>query len=81
MPIIRSAKKKLRKDKKRTIKNIEYKRAYKETLKKIKKDGSNIKDLIKKYYSQIDKAVKRKIIHKNKGSRLKSKIKKFKSVK
>lgn len=81
MPITKSAKKKVRQDKKRTIKNLKYIKAYKETLKKIKKGGSNIKDLIKKYYSQIDKAVKRKIIHKNKGSRLKSKVKKFKSVK
>lgn len=81
MPITKSAKKKVRKDKKRTIKNLKYIKAYKETFKKIKKGGSNIKDLIKKYYLQIDKAVKRKIIHKNKGSRLKSKVKKFKSVK
>jgi len=81
MPIIKSAKKKVKKDKKRTIKNLEYIKAYRETLKKIKKGGKDVKDLIKKYYSQVDKAVKKKIIHKNKGNRLKSKVKKFKSAK
>ncbi|MCL4363945.1 30S ribosomal protein S20 [Patescibacteria group bacterium] len=77
MPIIKSAKKKVRKDKKRTERNNLYTEAYKETLKKLKKGGKNVKELVKKYYSQVDKAVKRKIIHKNKGNRLKAKVKKF----
>jgi len=81
MPIIKSAIKKVRKDKKRTIKNLEYIKAFKETFKKIKKGGKDVKELIKKYYSQIDKAVKKKVIHKNKGNRLKSKVGKLKSAK
>ncbi|MBI5127616.1 30S ribosomal protein S20 [Candidatus Roizmanbacteria bacterium] len=81
MPIIKSAKKKVRKDKKRTIENQTYVKAFKETLKEIKKGGKNVKELAKKYYSQIDRAVKKNVIHKNKGNRLKSKIKKFLSAK
>lgn len=70
MPIIKSAIKKVRKDKKRTIKNQKAIAAYKETLKKLKKGPT--KALISKFYSQVDRAVKTKIIHKNKGSRLKA---------
>lgn len=81
MPIIKSAKKKVRKDKKRTASNLSYVKTYRDTLKKIKKGGKDAKTLIKKYYSQIDKAVKKKIIHKNKGNRLKSAVRKFKVVK
>ncbi len=81
MPIIKSAKKKVRKDKKRTTENQIYVKAFKETLKEIKKGGKNVKELAKKYYSQIDRAVKKNVIHKNKGNRLKSKIKKFFSAK
>lgn len=81
MPIIKSAKKKVRKDKKRTIKNLSYIRLLKETFKKLKKGGKNKKELIKLYYSQVDKAVKNNVIHKNKGNRLKSKVRKFSSAK
>ncbi|MFH0979597.1 MAG: 30S ribosomal protein S20 [Candidatus Roizmanbacteria bacterium] len=81
MPIIKSAKKKMRKDKKKTIKNLIYIKAYKETLIKLKKGGKNTKEIINRFYSQVDKAVKNKIIHKNKGDRLKSKIRKLKNSK
>lgn len=81
MPVIKSAIKKVRKDKKRTKQNLFYINSYKKIFDQIKKTfkegGKNISELIKKYYSAIDKAVKRKIIHKNKGNRLKSKVKRF----
>lgn len=81
MPITKSAIKKVRKDKKRTKENAFYINAYKKIYDQIKKafknGNKNISELIKKYYSIVDKAVKKKVIHKNKGSRLKSKIKKF----
>ena len=67
----------MRKDKVKTKKNIVYIEAYKETFKKLKKGGKQTSELVKKYYSQIDKAVKNNIIHKNKGNRMKSKVKKF----
>lgn len=81
MPIIKSAIKKLRKDKKRTKQNLFYINSYKKIFdqikKAVKKGGEDISELIKKYYSIVDKAVKKKVIHKNKGNRLKSKIKRF----
>lgn len=75
MPIIKSAIKKLRKDKVRTARN------------KIKKD--NLKALIKKartqktpenlrvVFSALDKAAKTNLIHKNKSARLKSRLSKL----
>ncbi len=72
MPIIKSAIKKVRKDKKRTKVNSLYIKAYQTTLKKIRKGGPDVKKLISLFYSQIDKAVKHHVIHKNKATRLKS---------
>ena len=74
MPIIKSAKKKLRKDIKRTKRTKSYINAYKKAIDRVKKSktGSKKADLIKKAQAAIDKAIKRKVIHKNKGSRLKS---------
>lgn len=74
MPIIKSAIKKVRKDKKRTKVNDLYVEAYKKTLKKIRLGGSDVKKLISLFYSQIDKAVKHHVIHKNKATRLKSRV-------
>jgi small subunit ribosomal protein S20 len=77
MPLIKSAIKKVRKDKKRTKQNESYVIAYKELTKKIKKGGAEGKKLLNKFYALVDKATKRKIIHKKKGSRIKSRITKF----
>jgi small subunit ribosomal protein S20 len=76
MPIIKSAIKKVRKDKKRTAVNNLYVKAYQATQKKIKKGGGDVKKLISLFYSQIDKAVKHHVIHKNKATRLKSRVSK-----
>lgn len=74
MPIIKSAIKKVRKDKSRTARN--------------KKRGLDLKSLIKKarttkseknlqaVYSALDKAAKVKLIHPNKAARLKSRLSK-----
>lgn len=75
MPIIKSAIKKVRKDKKRTVKNLKAVAAYRETLKKIRKEPTKV--LISKFYSQVDRAVKTKVIHKNKASRLKARVAKL----
>lgn len=74
MPVIKSAIKKVRKDKKRTRVNNLYIKAYQATMKKIKKGGGDEKKLINLFYSQIDKAVKHHVIHKNKAVRLKSRV-------
>ena len=76
MPIIKSAIKKVRKDKKRTNVNELYIKAYQTTLKKIRKGGSDAKNLISIFYSQVDKAVKHHVIQKNKAIRLKSRVSK-----
>lgn len=77
MPLIKSAIKKVRKDKKRTQQNAISANLYKQAIKKLKKGTGDIKKLTNEAYSFIDKAVKRNIVHKNKGNRLKSRISKF----
>lgn len=79
MPIIKSAIKKLRKDKKRTVRNKALKRRYKDLVKKAL--GEPTEENIKKAVSVIDRAAKRNIIHKNKASRLKSRVMKPKKKK
>ncbi len=78
MPVTKSAKKKMRQDRKKTLINKRYIIKYKKLLKEIKKSTQeNLKELISKFYSVVDKAVKKKVIYKNKGNRLKSKVKKY----
>ena len=74
MPVIKSAKKKLRQDKKRTADNTTYKRTYKKAVSVAKKATKAASSVLKKAYSAIDKATKKKIIHKNKAARLKSQV-------
>ncbi len=79
MPNTKSAKKKLRKDIKRTEWNKQYKNKVEFMMKKLKKekDSAKIDELVKKLYSIIDKAAKKNVFHKNKASRLKSNISKL----
>ena len=82
MPNIKSAEKKLRKDIKRTSANMSYKKTVSKTVKnmsKIKDKGGAVEEL-KKAYSIIDKAAKKKLIHPNKAARLKSQISKSQKV-
>lgn len=72
MPIIKSAKKKVRQDKKRARLNRVYEIGYKVALDRLKKRKGDPKKLLQTFYSKIDKALKKKIIHKNKARRLKS---------
>ncbi len=69
----------MRKDKKKTVANKKYVDAFKTSLKKIKKGGPGISGILKKFYSQVDRAVREKVIHKNKGNRLKSRAARYKS--
>lgn len=75
MPIIKSAKKKLRKDKKRTAQNQEKENKLNDIVKKATKKPSE--KLIREAVSTIDKATKRNILHKNKASRIKSRLTKL----
>ncbi|MBI1919400.1 30S ribosomal protein S20 [Candidatus Microgenomates bacterium] len=75
MPILKSAIKKLRQDRKRTKINRIKKDALKELIKKAKK--SKILEAVKKAQSAIDKAAKTHLIHRNKAARLKSRLSKL----
>ena len=74
MPIIKSAIKKVRKDKIRTARNKKRKLALKALIKKVRVTKS-AKD-IQAAFSALDKAAKVNLIHKNKASRLKSRLSK-----
>lgn len=58
--------------------NVTYAKAVQSLVKSIQKSTKGkAADLVKKAYSAIDKAAKKNIIHKNKASRLKSKVSKL----
>lgn len=75
MPVTKSARKKLRKDKGRTAENKKIKNLFKSAVKKAQKNKTEkvVRDAIK----LVDKAAKKNIIHKNKASRLKSSLSKL----
>lgn len=75
MPVIKSAKKKLRQDKKREKRNKLLRTSFKSAVKDAQKSKSaqNILKAIK----LTDKAVKKRLIHKNKAARVKSALNKL----
>lgn len=78
MPVIKSAIKKLRQDKKRTAANKKIKQEF---LSAIKGATKTKKTSINEAFSKIDKAAKKGIIHANKAGRLKSRLSKTVSKK
>ena len=70
MPIIASAKKRVRTTRKATVRNSKTKRSLKGALKVFAKSPSA--KSISSAQSQIDRAAKKGVIHKNKAARLKS---------
>ena len=82
MPIKNSAKKNLRKAKKRRQRNLRKKRKIKELIKKIKtfleeKKIKEAKEILPLLYKALDKAAKTGVIKKNTAARKKSKIAKL----
>lgn len=75
MPVIKSAKKKLRQDRKRTLRNKNQQNLFKKMVKLAQKNPSE--ENIKKAVSAVDKAAKKNIIHKNKAARIKSTLSKL----
>jgi small subunit ribosomal protein S20 len=75
MPVIKSAQKKLRQDKKRQFANKKTKTAYKSLVKQARENPSA--KAVQATFSMLDKAAKNGIIHKNKASRLKSSLSKL----
>ena len=74
MPIIKSAIKKVRKDKIRTARNKKRELNLKTVIKKTRA-SKMVKDL-QAAFSALDKAAKVKLIHPNKAARLKSRLSK-----
>ena len=75
MPAIKSAKKKLRQDKKRQAQNKGVKDAMKAAVKKARTNPTPKN--ISLAFKSTDKAAKKYIIHKNKASRMKSLLSKL----
>ena len=79
MPIIKSAKKALRQNKRRRARNIKRKDAVKDLVKKAKsliaqKKNAEAKKLLPAIYKALDKAAKTGVIKKNTASRRKSRL-------
>lgn len=75
MPVIKSAQKKLRKDKKRTEANKKLENLFRSAVKKAQKNKTE--KLVREALRLTDKASKKNIIHKNKAARIKSKLTKL----
>lgn len=74
MPIIKSAKKKMRQDMYRTERNKQTIKAMKQTVRLARMDPSS-KNLTLAF-AALDQATKKSVIHKNKASRLKARLSK-----
>jgi small subunit ribosomal protein S20 len=76
MPIIKSAKKRVRVSAKAAVRNSKTKRSLKEAVKAFAKalTGSKASDAHNKAQSELDKAAKKGIMHKNKVARKKSQL-------
>ena len=79
MPIIKSAIKKMRQDRKKTTRNKIQREKMNEAIKTVNqsvKDNKTDKlsDALKSAYKKIDKAVKKNLIHPNNSARKKSRL-------
>jgi len=79
MPLIKSAIKKVRKDKTRTATNKRRETAMKKVVKEARK--SPTEKALQAAFSSLDKATKVNLIHKNKANRLKSRLAKLLAAK
>ncbi len=79
MPVIKSAKKKLKQDKKRQLDNKKTKNTYKSLVKQAREHPS-VK-VIQEAFRMLDKAAKKNVIHENKAARLKSSLSKLLTTK
>lgn len=75
MPVIKSAIKKLRKDRKREKTNDTFRANVKSAISKAKKDKKA--ESVREAIVLVDKAAKKNILHKNKASRMKSALTKI----
>lgn len=82
MPITKSAKKALRQSKKRRVRNIRQKEAFKDIIKNIQKlvlenKKKEAEKLLPEAYKALDKAAKTGVIKKNTADRKKSRLTKL----
>jgi small subunit ribosomal protein S20 len=79
MPIKKSAKKRLRQNEKRRLRNRSTKSYLKTIEKKVRnaEDKKEVDELLKKAYKAYDKAASKGVIHKNNAARHKSKLAMF----
>ncbi len=82
MPNIKSAAKALRQSKRRHVRNLASKRAFKDAVKDFKKlvaagKFQEAAELLPAVYQKLDKAAKTGVIKRNKASRLKSRASKL----
>ena len=75
----RSSIKKIRIDKRRTLRNLAVRTELKTVARKVRelvsaKKRSEAEQAVRALFSKLDKAVKKHILHKNRASRLKSRI-------
>ena len=75
MPVIKSAKKKLRKDRVRELRNSKVRLGLKKIIKTTHKKPTS--ENISKAFKIIDKAAKTGIVHRNKAARIKSGLSKL----
>ncbi len=72
MPITTGAIRKLRADKKKQKVNVRSRASFREALVSARKKPSKV--TVAKAFSLLDRAAKKNVIHKNKASRLKSRL-------
>jgi len=72
MPVIKQAIKKVRQDRRKTAVNLLRKNAYKKAVHDFRKNPTAA--LLTAVFKALDKAAKTNVIHKNKASRLKSRL-------
>ncbi len=75
MPNIKSAIKKMKQDVERTARNTAHRESIDGVLRNAKQGVKTKKEeFVKKAYSTIDKAAKKKVIHQNRAARLKKRV-------
>ncbi|MEL6122157.1 MAG: 30S ribosomal protein S20 [Bacteroidota bacterium] len=74
-----SAKKRIRQDEKKRLRNRYYKKSTRTSIAKLREmtDAKEASEFLPRVVSLVDKLAKRKLWHKNKAANVKSKLQKF----
>ena len=75
MPVTKQATKKVRQDKRKAVFNLKVKKAFKKTVSDFRKNPTDA--ALKLVYTAVDRAAKTNVIHKNRASRIKSRLSKL----